>query len=336
MDSKPGLTVVKDSPWGTAVSVRGIGKQNLVYLIDGSRIETSTNHSGGLSLFNMYDIQNIEVVKGGLSSLYGTGATGGVINIISKQISNSDNFFFNGEVTSEYANVNNKLGNNLLLRAGDKYWSVKLSGSFRNANDTQTPSGKLANSSFHDKSLSLLAAVYPMKNLSLKINYQNFKAWDVGIPGGAPFPKKAFAKYLNASRELLSGIINIKNLFKGNTNTSIKFYRQTINRDVELKPNAKVIVQPGAEHTTLGFLLKTEWVLNNNNYLIAGTDIWQRAYDGYRTKKIIPLNKIIADKPLPDSKAKNIGLFIQDEIHLLKKKIKLTLGGRYDFINRNK
>ncbi len=333
MNEKPGISVIKDSPWGTAVSVRGIGKQNVVYLIDGSRIETSTNHSGGLSLFNLYDIQSIEVVKGGLSSLYGTGATGGVINIISKKISNSQNFFFNGEVTSEYANVNNKVGNNLLLRAGDKYWSLKFSGAFRNANDTQTPNGTLANSSFKDKSMSILTEVYPVKDLSIKINYQNFKAWDVGIPGGAPFPKNAIAKYINASRELFSGTIKIKNFFKGNTNTSLKLYRQTINRDVELKPNKKVVVKPGAKHTTIGVMLKTEWIINNNNYLIGGTDIWQREYSGYRTKNIIPLNKIIADKPLPDSKSKHIGFFVQDEIHLLKKKLKLTLGGRYDFIN---
>jgi hemoglobin/transferrin/lactoferrin receptor protein len=333
MNNEPGITVAKDSPWGTAVNIRGLSKQNIVYLIDGNRIETSTNIAGGLSLLDMSDIQSIEIVKGGLSSLYGTGATGGVVNLISKQISSSENFYFNGAITSSYSNVNNGTGNNLLLIASDKYWALKISGSFRNADDAQTPSGKLTNSSFNDKSISASLAIFPMENMNVKIDYQKFKAWDVGIPGGAPFPKNATAKYLNADREMFSGIIKIKNLLPGMTNTSLKFYRQLINRDVELLPNATVVVKPGATHTTIGALLKAEWIINNNNYLVGGLDVWQREYNGYRTKNIKPLKKIIADKPVPDSKFKNIGFFIQDEIHLLKNELKLTLGGRYDFIN---
>ncbi len=333
MNNEPGITISKDSPWSTAINVRGLSKQNLVYLIDGNRIETSTNIAGGLSMFDLADIQSIEIVKGGLSSLYGSGATGGVVNIISKQISNSNKFYFNGVVTGAYSNVNQGTTNNILLRAGDKFWAVKISAGYRNAGDTETPSGKLVNSSFNDKNFSVAAAVYPFENLSVKINYQNFKAWDVGIPGGAPFPLKATAKYLNADRELISGIINIKNLMSGLTNTSLKIYRQVIGRDVELIPNPKVVVKPGATHYTNGALLKTEWIVNKNNYLIAGLDLWQREYNGYRTKTIKPLKKIIADKPVPDSKFRNAGLFLQDEIHLANKKLKFTLGGRYDFIN---
>lgn len=333
MNNEPGITVIKDSPWGTAINVRGLSKQNLVYLIDGNRIETSTNIAGGLSLIDLNDIQSIEIVKGGLSSLYGSGATGGVVNIISKQINNSDNFYFNGNLTSAYSNVNHGTANNLFLQASDKFWALKISGTFRNAGDTKTPNGKLNNSSFTDKSFSIAAAVYPLENLNIKINYQKIKAWDVGIPGGAPFPKKATAKYLNASRDLISGIINIKNLLPSLSNTSLKIYRQVIGRDVELIPNPKVVVKPGATHYTNGALLKTEWIVNKNNYLVAGLDLWQREYNGYRTKTIKPLKKIIADKPVPDSKFGNAGFFLQDEIHFANKKLKLTLGGRYDFIN---
>ena len=77
-----GISLIKESPWATSINIRGLSKQNIVYLIDGNRIETSTNIAAGLSLIDMSNIQSIEVVKGGLSSLYGTGATGGVVNII--------------------------------------------------------------------------------------------------------------------------------------------------------------------------------------------------------------------------------------------------------------
>jgi len=37
--------------------------ENLVYEVDGARIETSTNIAGGLSLFDLNDIEKIEVIR---------------------------------------------------------------------------------------------------------------------------------------------------------------------------------------------------------------------------------------------------------------------------------
>ena len=46
------------------------------------------------------------------------------------------------------------------------------------------------------------------------VKNQKFSAYDVGIPGGAPFPKTATATYKYANRELFSSSIDYNNISK--------------------------------------------------------------------------------------------------------------------------
>jgi len=67
------------------VKIQGLDNKYLLFLIDGRRV--SGEFAGNLD-FRMLDLSNIdriEVVEGGMSSLYGSSAIGGVINIITKK-----------------------------------------------------------------------------------------------------------------------------------------------------------------------------------------------------------------------------------------------------------
>ncbi len=332
MEKAPGVSLIRDGAWATAVNIRGLSKQNVVYLIDGNRIETSTNIAGGLSLIDLSNVKNIEIVKGGLSSLYGTGATGGVVNILTKTGSTSERFYFNGALSSSFASVNNGKTASINLNASDKIWYADFTATIRNADDTKIPGGTLTNSGYKDNSFSFSAGVLPIDNIELKFDYQKFSAKDVGIPGGAPFPANSTASYPNASRELFSGEIVVKQLSSTLSNLRLKYYDQLISREVEIIPNSKVVVAPQADHKTNGLLFQADWTLAKNHFLITGIDAWQRSYIGERSKTIKLLNKIIIDKPVPNSKFATLGLFLHDELHLIKNKFKLNLGARYDFI----
>lgn len=333
LKNESGVSLVKDSPWGTAINIRGLSKQNIVYLIDGNRIETSTNIAAGLSLINLNDIQSIEVVKGGLSSLYGTGATGGVVNIISKEIEfNNRNTLFS-KVNSTYNSVNNSSINSVDVNYASSNLTAKINGTIRRADDTDTPNGKLNNSSYNDESFNLSVKYSPFMNVITNVEYQKFSAFDVGIPGGSPFPSSATAKYKYAKREMISGSIILNDISKYLIKSNIKYYHQNIDRSVEIRPNAIATSAPKAVHITNGLTLQTDWGLWNNNYLVAGIDYWQRAYDGIRTTTNSAQNIVRFDKPIPDSKFESIGMFVQDELKVYKDKIKLFLSGRYDIIN---
>lgn len=98
----PGVSVAGAAD-GENIYIRGLPSEYTLILIDGKRISTSqsrTNAGGGVDQYYMPPvsaIDRIEVVRGPMSSLYGSDAMGGVINIITKPVSDR----WSGSVTVE-------------------------------------------------------------------------------------------------------------------------------------------------------------------------------------------------------------------------------------------
>ncbi|HQF41735.1 MAG TPA: TonB-dependent receptor, partial [Ignavibacteriaceae bacterium] len=192
---QPGVSLLRDGVWGTEISIRGLNRENIVTLIDGSRILTATDIAARLSMINLNDIDRIEIIKGASSSIYGSGATGGIINIITKSPSFYNTFSLNGNITTQYNSVNNLSALSGILYSGGSFWASKFSGSYRKANNIQTPQGELKNSQFEDYSFTGSLNVLPIANHKVSIDYQLFRANDVGIPGSSVFPANADVRY---------------------------------------------------------------------------------------------------------------------------------------------
>lgn len=69
----------------SGIFVRGTKTSQSVILIDGVRLENATSGTANLEFLSLSSIERIEVVRGPLSSLYGSGAIGGVIQIFTRQ-----------------------------------------------------------------------------------------------------------------------------------------------------------------------------------------------------------------------------------------------------------
>lgn len=361
MKNQPGVSLLRDGVWGTEISIRGLNRENIVTLIDGSRILTATDIAARLSMVNLNDIERIEIIKGASSSIYGSGATGGIVNIITKSPSLYNTFSINGNVSAQYNSVNNLSSFNGLLYSGGSFWASKFAGSYRKADNIQTPLGELKNSQFEDYSFTGSLNVLPVTNQKLSVDYQLFKANDVGIPGASVFPNNADVRYPFEKRELISAGYEIQNISKMFYKLSAKYSYQFIARDVENIPHTVQMVPgsgstparrvsvlkitPGADHKSNNILLQGNLLLADWNNLIIGMDYWDRKYEGHREKyqKIEVLdstgqvvnttNKVIGEKPLPNSSYSSLGVFAQDGMNLLKDKLDLNLGARYDYIN---
>ena len=85
----PGLDVVSTGGLGaqTSVSIRGADAKNTLVLVDGVIFNDAStpDRSADLANLTVDNIERIEVVRGPLSALYGTNATAGVVNIITKK-----------------------------------------------------------------------------------------------------------------------------------------------------------------------------------------------------------------------------------------------------------
>lgn len=84
----PGVEVMKTGNFGRAdVVIRGIGNngRKLGFLVDGRPEKMAIYGCAVTHTFPLHNVKKIEVVKGPLSSLYGSGAMGGVVNILTRQ-----------------------------------------------------------------------------------------------------------------------------------------------------------------------------------------------------------------------------------------------------------
>lgn len=70
---------------GYEVWLQGVDSNRVLVLIDGEPVSASTGSTVDLSQIGTANIEQIEVVKGATSALYGSNAIGGVINIITRK-----------------------------------------------------------------------------------------------------------------------------------------------------------------------------------------------------------------------------------------------------------
>ncbi|MDO4462479.1 MAG: TonB-dependent receptor [Bacteroidia bacterium] len=66
------------------LNIQGFGGSSVLFLVDGERIAGETHDNVDYQRLNMSNVARIEIVKGAASSLYGSQAIGGVINIITQ------------------------------------------------------------------------------------------------------------------------------------------------------------------------------------------------------------------------------------------------------------
>jgi len=89
LQAVPGLTLVQTSPLGGTASVyiRGAKTGNMVVLIDGVKVNdpSSIERTFDFATLTTDSIERIEIIKGPHSSIYGSDATGGIINIVTKR-----------------------------------------------------------------------------------------------------------------------------------------------------------------------------------------------------------------------------------------------------------
>ncbi|MCE1164419.1 MAG: TonB-dependent receptor [Bacteroidetes bacterium] len=363
LSGKPGLSLIRDGIWATEISIRGLSRANVVTNIDGNRIETATDISARLSLADLNDVDRIEVIKGGVSSLYGTGAFGGVVNIYTKNGDFSNKPVYGGSLISGYNTVNENPNGWMSLFASSQRFYAKVSGSIRDAKNTMTPKGELPNSQFRDNNLNANLGFKPFKNQEFRLSYQRYRGTDIGIPGaGSLFPTNAVVTYPKENRDMVSGEYKIKDIAEPLKEFSVKYYYQSILRDVDNVPNQVSLVKtssgklkqkvyvlditPNARHYTNGLQFKADWEFGRTNYLITGVDFWMRALDSKREKNqrienydttsgamTSTIYKTVGEKPIPDADYRSIGAYVQDEIRAFDDKLKISVGGRVDQIH---
>lgn len=122
--NEPNIRINYDPILGGAISLNGMGGENLKILVDGVPIIGRSNGNINASQISLTNIKQIEILEGAQSVMYGSDASAGVINIVTKS-SQPSALSLQSKMQLEYngfqniqLNIGKKLGKFLLQADG--------------------------------------------------------------------------------------------------------------------------------------------------------------------------------------------------------------------------
>ena len=110
----PGIEMSQKG-YGAAINMQGLDANYTLILMDGERMAGETEGNIDYSKINAGNIERIEIIRGASSTLYGSSAMGGVINIITKKPKNKIDL----NVNLRYAELNQQNFTKLELEQED-------------------------------------------------------------------------------------------------------------------------------------------------------------------------------------------------------------------------
>ncbi|MEM1339272.1 MAG: TonB-dependent receptor plug domain-containing protein [Bacteroidota bacterium] len=159
---------------GTNISyrVRGAQSEQTLILIDGIPFNDPSGlaQTFDLRLLDLDQVESIEVLKGGLSSLYGTGAAAGVINIKLKEAAKET---FKTILNTEYGSFNTFMSNVNISGSTDKL-NYMFSGSYKSSDGFSAALDTIGNQGFDDDDFESL-------NFMGRLGYQFSDRFSIGL-----------------------------------------------------------------------------------------------------------------------------------------------------------
>ena len=161
--------------------IRGGRNRQVAILLDGLNVNDPSSFNGDFDLrqLDINQIERIEVLKGASSTLYGTGAATGVINIILKKASkNSFSGTFNSSVGTNSSSENNRFAAdeistnfNFNGTLGKLDYLFALNG---NGSKGLSAAEKIGNKEFEED-------IFSRQNMLLKLNYSVNNKFKIGV-----------------------------------------------------------------------------------------------------------------------------------------------------------
>ncbi len=321
----------------------GIGNRVLL-LLDGRPSLTGDSKGALWSLIPVSIIERTEVVKGAFSSLYGSSAIGGVVNVITKKptykpytaINLNAGFY---EQLSDSLSFSSKLqsfkGINVLHSNTYKKFSFLLNLDVKQ-NDGHAEQTEY---NFYSGLGKFTYDLFGNRDLEMSLQYTNSESgyphyWRVD-PGKYAEPYKTNPYYIGdkIQKETQSIDVNYNAVSSSNTKYSSRFYYYKLYSKSLYNPNNPVALEygePGQAFNTFitsynfGNISQVDYNINEDHYLIGGIDLQ------WNVVRSSPESILYGNQQLY-----NIGTYLQEQWNIVTKNnipvLSSTIGGRFDY-----
>jgi vitamin B12 transporter len=161
------LNVVQNGGPGkqAAVVLRGGSTEHTLVMIDGVKVKSTTTGTFDFAGLNVNDIERIEIVKGPQSTIYGSEAMSGVINIITKEGKGAPKVDASFEAGS-FGTYNPSLA----VSGGDKTMNYRLTGTYFNTDGISSAKAGTEKDGYENASISGKFGFSPAEKAEIEVS----------------------------------------------------------------------------------------------------------------------------------------------------------------------
>ena len=335
---EPGIAVANDSAQGQNPVIRGLSKESMVLLVDGVRFNSAQPAGAIASFMSLGMAERVEVVKGGSSVLYGTGALGGAINVLLPQAR-----FVPGigvEAGASFDSASKGLRGTAVMNASSGDHALMLGASLARIEDYKSPEGTVSRTGYDSDSFIGQYRFRIDAQQQLRVSAQLHKDEDVWYPGST--------RWINASNKALGTNVvhspeqerrlyelgyNRKGTGEQPVNIDLRVYRQEMERTIFSWANNynRDMVVNRVTFQTDGFDAKADWLVHPQHLLSFGINAWEMSGDPDRyLSQTPPFTTLASNNPFRNAKITAIGAYVQDDMRFGK--LNILAGLRYDTV----
>ncbi|MFZ4401778.1 MAG: TonB-dependent receptor [Bacteroidales bacterium] len=313
------------------VTMRGLSgkdQSRTLVMIDGVPINKTDGGSVNWNLFNKDYVENIEVTKGPVSSLYGSNAMGGAINIITRKPTKK----FEGSAELSYGTFNTRAIN---INAGgiafnknnrSFYWMLsgfgtKSDGYIAQTDINITPYTVKSYLNEGGSNIKLGYKINTKQQIETNLTYYDDER------GGGETVYEEKGNY--TQHQTLHSRTSYKyTTEKTNITASIFYLRENYKAVNEyIKDGTYTLYDVDSKRTDAGISFCLSYKFNPKNTLTSGIDIKQGNVDA------ADIYYSSTDKINNKGKMNFAALFLQDEFEVIKDKLKIVGGLRFENAN---
>lgn len=170
---------VSQSDMGAGLSMNGLGNGYILILVDGKRLHGDLGGQNDLGLIDPADIERIEIVKGASSSLYGSDAIAGVINIITRKHRDIPVVVENTTRIGNYTDL--RQHNAVAFTAGKFASSTKFA--LQHTDGWQNSSLELYRDKLYENSTTQTVSAYTNERVEQEFSYRPNDRWQFAASG---------------------------------------------------------------------------------------------------------------------------------------------------------